>query len=70
MNRMVRLDKEAAEQLLRGKSAREIYEIVRDRVEKSPDAKINDLFETLEWVVREGYATEADLQAVEDDATN
>ena len=33
MNRMVRLDKEAAEQLLRGKSAREIYEIVRERVE-------------------------------------
>jgi len=28
---MVRLDKEAAEQLLRGKSPREIYDIVRER---------------------------------------
>ena len=66
---MVRLDKEDAEQLLRGKSAREIYEIVRERVEKAPNAKINDLFETLDWVVREGYATEAELQAVEEDGS-
>ncbi len=64
---MVRMDKEAADVLLKGKSPREIYEIVRDRVEKSPDAKINDLFDTLDWVVKEGYASEADLQAVEDD---
>jgi hypothetical protein len=64
---MVRLDKEDADVLLKGKSPREIYEIVRDRVEKSPDAKINDLFDTLDWVVKEGYASEADLQAVEDD---
>jgi hypothetical protein len=66
---MVRLDKEDAEELLKGKSAREIYEIVRERVEKAPNAKINDLFETLDWVVREGYATEAELQAVEEDGS-
>ena len=64
---MVRMDKEAAETLLKGKTPREIYEIVRDRVEKSPDARINDLFDTLDWVVKEGYASEAELQAVEDD---
>ena len=64
---MVRMDKEAAETLLKGKSPREIYEIVRDRVEKSPDARINDLFDTLDWVVKEGYASESELQAVEDD---
>ncbi|HET7225866.1 MAG TPA: hypothetical protein VFK69_09150 [Candidatus Eisenbacteria bacterium] len=61
------MDKEAAELLLKGKSPREIYEIVRDRVEKSPDARINDLFDTLDWVVKEGYASESELQAVEDD---
>ena len=49
---MVRLDKEAAEQLLRGKSPREIYDIVRDQVSKAPDASINDFFETLDWVVQ------------------
>ena len=62
---MVRLDKEAADQLLQGKSPREIYDIVRGLIEKSPDAKIQDLFETLEWVVRQGYATEQELEAVE-----
>ena len=61
------MDKEAAELLLKGKTPREIYEIVRDRVEKSPDARINDLFDTLDWVVKEGYASESELQAVEDD---
>jgi hypothetical protein len=64
---MVRLDKDAAEQLLRGKSPREIYEIVRERVSQSQGASINDFFETLEWVVREGYATEAELEAVEEE---
>jgi hypothetical protein len=64
---MVRLDKDAAEQLLRGKSPREIYEVVRERVSQSPGASINDFFETLEWVVREGYATEAELEAVEEE---
>jgi hypothetical protein len=64
---MVRLDKEEAERLLRGKTPREIYEIVRDWVSKAPGASINDFFDTLEWVVREGYATEAELEAVEEE---
>jgi hypothetical protein len=64
---MVRLNKEDAERLLKGKTAREIYDIVRDRVSTAPDAKINDLYDTLDWVVREGYATEAELEAVEED---
>jgi hypothetical protein len=64
---MVRLGKEDAEQLLRGKTPREIYEIVRDRVSKAPNASINDFFETLDWVVKEGYATEAELEAVEEE---
>ena len=65
---MVRLEKEDAEQLLRGKSPREIYDIVRERVSKAPGASINDFIETLEWVVKEGYATEAELEAVEEEA--
>ena len=64
---MVRLEKEDAELLLRGKSPREIYDIVRDQVSKAPDASINDFFETLDWVVKEGYATEAQLEAVEEE---
>jgi hypothetical protein len=64
---MVRLDKEDAERLLRGKTPREIYEIVRDRVSKAPGASINDFFDTLDWVVKEGYATEAELEAVEEE---
>ncbi|MBI5709868.1 MAG: hypothetical protein HZC42_06100 [Candidatus Eisenbacteria bacterium] len=63
---MVRLDKEEAEQLLKGKTPREIYEIVRARVAEGPHA-INDLNETLDWVVKEGYATEAELDAVEEE---
>jgi hypothetical protein len=65
---MVRLEKEDAEQLLRGKSPREIYDIVRERVSKAPGASINDFIETLDWVVKEGYATEAELDAVEEEA--
>jgi len=64
---MVRLSKEDAEQLLKGKSPREVYEIVRDLVSKAPGARINDLSETLDWVVKEGYATEAELEAVEEE---
>jgi hypothetical protein len=64
---MVRLGKEDAETLLRGKTPREVYEIVRDRVSKAPNASINDFFETLDWVVKEGYATEAELEAVEEE---
>jgi hypothetical protein len=64
---MVRLSKEDAEQLLKGKTPREVYEIVRDLVSKAPGARINDLSETLDWVVKEGYATEAELEAVEEE---
>jgi len=64
---MVRLSKEDAEQLLKGKTAREVYEIVRDLVSKAPGARINDLSETLDWGVKEGYATEAELEAVEEE---
>ena len=64
---MVRLGKEDAEQLLRGKTPCEVYDIVRERVSKAPNASINDFFETLDWVVKEGYATEAELEAVEEE---
>jgi hypothetical protein len=64
---MVRLGKEDAEQLLKGKTAKEIYDIVRERVSSIPGASINDFFDTLDWVVKEGYATEAELEAVEEE---
>ena len=64
---MVRLSKEDAEQLLKGKTPREVYEVVRDLVSKAPGARINDLSETLDGVVKEGYATEAELEAVEEE---
>ena len=64
---MVRMDKESAEQLLKGKTPREIYDIVRAQVEKVPDAKFQDLFETLDWVVLQGYATSDELEAVEEE---
>ena len=65
---MVRLEKEDAELLLRGKTPREIYDIVRERVARAPGASINDFIETLEWIVKEGYATEAELEAVEEES--
>jgi hypothetical protein len=65
---MVRLEKEDAELLLRDKTPREIYDIVRERVARAPGASINDFIETLEWVVKEGYATEAELEAVEEES--
>ena len=64
---MVRMDKESAEQLLKGKSPREIYDLVRAKIERSPDAKFQDLFETLDWVVQQGYATAEELEAVEEE---
>ena len=64
---MIRMDKESAERMLKGKSPREIYELVRGLVEKSPDAKFQDLFETLDWVVQQGYATAEELEAVEEE---
>lgn len=66
---MVRLEKEDAELLLRGKTPREIYDTVRERVSRTPGASINDFIETLDWVIREGYATEAELNAVEEEAS-
>jgi hypothetical protein len=66
---MVTLTKEEAEQLLKGKTPREIYELVRARVANGEHA-IKDLNETLDWVVKEGYATEAELDAVEEEFTN
>ena len=64
---MVRMGKEDADVLLKGKTPREIYEIVRDRVAKAPNASINDFFDTLDWVVKEGYTTEAELESVEEE---
>jgi hypothetical protein len=64
---MVRLNKDDAERLLKGKSPREVYDIVRDHVSRLPDAVINDFSETLDWVVSQGYATEAELEAVEEE---
>jgi hypothetical protein len=61
------MGKEDADVLLKGKTPREIYEIVRDRVAKAPNASINDFFDTLDWVVKEGYTTEAELEAVEEE---
>ena len=49
------------------KTPREIYDVVRERVSQAPGASINDFFDTLEWVVKEGYATEAELEAVEEE---
>ena len=34
---------------------------------KAPDAKFQDLFETLDWVVQNGYATAEELDAVEEE---
>jgi hypothetical protein len=65
---MVTLTKEEAELLLKGKTPREIYELVRARVANGEHA-IRDLNETLDWVVQEGYATEAELDAVEEEFT-
>ena len=62
-------DQGRGEQLLKGKTPREIYEIVRARVADGEHA-IKDLNETLDWVVKEGYATEAELDAVEEEFTN
>jgi hypothetical protein len=66
---MVRLTKEEADQLLKGKSPKEILDLVRERVSKFPTA-ITDLNETLDWLVREGFVTEAELDAVEEESGN
>ena len=64
---MVRMDMESAETVLKGKSPREIYDVVRAMIENAPDAKINDLFDTLDWVVANGFATAEELEAVEEE---
>jgi hypothetical protein len=64
---MIRLTKEEAEQLFVGKETREIYEIVRARVEAAPDAKLQDLFDTLDWVVLNKYASADELEKVEEE---
>ncbi len=66
---MVRLTKEEADQLLKGKSPKEILDLVRERVSNFPTA-ITDLNETLDWLVREGFVTEAELDAVEEESGN
>lgn len=63
---MIRMDKESADQKLTGKSAMEVYQIVRDLIADLPDAKFQDLDDTLNWVVAQGYATAAELEAAED----
>ena len=40
-----------------GKPAPDLQGLSRERVSAAPDASINDFFETLDWVVKEGYAT-------------
>jgi coproporphyrinogen III oxidase-like Fe-S oxidoreductase len=63
---MIRMDKESAELKLKGKSPQEIYAIVVDLIAELPDAKIQDLGDTLDWVAAQGYATAAELEAAED----
>mgnify|MGYP003326824017 FL=1 len=66
---MIRMDKESAEQKLKGKTPLEVYQIVRDLIASLPDAKFQDLDDTLDWVVAEGYATAAEIDAA-DEANN
>ncbi len=63
---MVRLGEEALAQL-QGKTPREIYDFVRETVSQSPDARFNDFFDTLDWLVQKGVVTEAELEAVEEE---
>jgi len=63
---MVRLGEEVLAQL-QGKTPREIYDYVREAVAQAPDAHINDFFDTLDWLVKKGVVTEAELEAVEEE---
>ncbi|MEY2713099.1 MAG: hypothetical protein RL005_1321 [Planctomycetota bacterium] len=65
---MVRMTKEQAESQLKGKSAGEVYAIVRDLIANLPDAKIQDLDDTINWVIAEGYATADEMNAAEEAA--
>ncbi len=64
---MVRLTGEEADALFKGKTPREIYQIAWDQVANTPRARINDLHDTVIWLVKQGYLTEADLKAIEDE---
>lgn len=64
---MVRLTTKEAAVLFKGKVPREIYDIAWDQVANAPDARINDLDDTLTWLVERGYLSEVDLHAIEGD---
>ena len=64
---MVRLTGEEADVLFKGKTPHEIYQIAWDQVVNAPRARINDLHDTVIWLVEQRYLTEADLKAIEDD---
>lgn len=64
---MVRLTTKEAAVLFKGKIPREIYDIAWDQVSSARDARINDLDDTLTWLVEQGYLSEVELHAIEDD---
>ena len=64
---MVRLTGEEADVLFKGKTPREIYQLAWDQVAIAPRARINDLHDTVIWLVEQRYLTEADLKAIEDE---
>jgi hypothetical protein len=63
---MIRMTKEQAEEQLKGKSANEVYAIVRDLIANLPDGKIQDLDDTINFVIAEGYATAEEMNAAEE----
>jgi len=64
---MVRLTGGEADWLFKGKTPHEIYQIAWDWVANAPLARINDLHDTVIWLVGQRYLTEADLKAIEDE---
>ena len=64
---MVRLTTKEAAVLFKGKIPREIYDIAWDQVSNARAARINDLDDTLTWLVEQGYLSEVELHAIEDD---
>lgn len=63
---MVRLTTEEAAALFQGKTPREIYELAWDQIANAPRARIDDLHDTVIWLVEQRYLTEADLNAIEE----
>lgn len=63
---MVRLTTEEAAALFPGKTPREIYELAWSSVVKARNARIDDLDDTVTWLVEQGYLTEKDLKAIEE----